>query len=98
MIELYRELVSDFGVASIEDPLHEEDWEGWAELTRALPGTQFVGDDLFVTNVDRVRKGVELGAANALLWKVNQIGTLTEAFAAADAAFAGGYGVCVSER
>ncbi len=98
MIELYRELVRDFGIASIEDPLHEEDWEGWAELTRALPDTQFVGDDLFVTDPERVRKGVELGAANALLWKVNQIGTLTEAFAAAQVAVEAGYGVCVSER
>jgi enolase len=98
MIELYGELVCDFGIASIEDPLHEEDWEGWAELTRALPDTQFVGDDLFVTDPGRVRKGVELGAANALLWKVNQIGTLSEAFEAAEAAFRAGYGLCVSER
>ena len=98
MIDLYKELVRDHGVASIEDPLHEEDWEGWAELTRALPETQFVGDDLFVTDPERVRKGVALGAANALLWKVNQIGTLSEAFEAAEAAFRAGYGVCVSER
>ena len=98
MIELYAELVRDFGIASIEDPLHEEDWEGWAELTRTLPETQFVGDDLFVTNPERVRKGVGLGAANALLWKVNQIGTLSEALEAAEAAFRAGYGLCVSER
>jgi len=98
MIDLYKELVRDHGVASIEDPLHEEDWEGWAELTRALPETQLVGDDLFVTDPERVRKGVALGAANALLWKVNQIGTLSEAFEAAEAAFRAGYGVCVSER
>jgi enolase len=98
MIDLYKELVHDFGVVSIEDPLDEEDWEGFAALTAALDGVQIVGDDLFVTNPTRVRKGVSLGAANALLWKVNQIGTLTEAFAAADAAFRGGFGVCVSER
>jgi enolase len=98
MIELYKELVRDFGVASIEDPLHEEDWEGFAALTRELEGVQIVGDDLFVTNPERVRKGIAMGAANALLWKVNQIGTLTEAFEAADVAFRGGYGVCVSER
>ncbi len=98
MIDLYAELVRDFDVASIEDPLHEEDWEGCAALTKALPETQFVGDDLFVTNPDRVRKGVSLGAANALLWKVNQIGTLTEALAAAAIAVQAGWGICVSER
>jgi len=98
MIDLYRELVRDYGVASIEDPLHEEDWEGWAELTAALPGTQLVGDDLFVTDPERVRRGVEEGAGNALLWKFNQIGTLSEAFAAARVAVGGGFGVCVSER
>jgi enolase len=98
MIDLYKELVHDFGVVSIEDPLDEEDWEGFTALTAALDGVQIVGDDLFVTNPTRVRKGVSLGAANALLWKVNQIGTLTEAFEAADAAFRGGFGVCVSER
>jgi enolase len=98
MIELYGELVRDYGVASIEDPLHEEDWDGWAALTKALPDTQFVGDDLFVTNAARVRKGIAMGAANALLWKVNQIGTLTEALEAADTAWEAGYGICVSER
>ena len=97
MIELYRELVRDFGVASIEDPLHEEDWEGWQAIVREID-IQFVGDDLFVTNPDLVRKGVELQAANALLWKVNQIGTLSEAFEAAEVAFRAGFGVCVSER
>ena len=98
MIDLYKELVRNFGVASIEDPLHEEDWEGFAALTGELGGVQIVGDDLFVTDPRRVRKGVATGAGNALLWKVNQIGTLTEAFEAADVAFRGGFGVCVSER
>jgi len=98
MIDLYRELVRDFGIASIEDPLHEEDWEGWAELIAALPDTQFVGDDLLVTDPARVRRGVEAGAGNALLWKFNQIGTLTEAFEAARIAVGSGWGVCVSER
>jgi enolase len=98
MIDLYRELVHDHGVASIEDALHEEDWEGWAELTAALPETQFVGDDLFVTDPARVRRGVEEGAANALLWKFNQIGTLSEALEAARLAVAAGWGICVSER
>ena len=97
MIELYRELVRDFGIESIEDPLHEEDWEGWQAIVREID-VQFVGDDLFVTNPDLVRKGVELAAANALLWKVNQIGTLSEAFEAAEVAFRAGFGICVSER
>jgi enolase len=100
MIDLYKELVHDFGVVSIEDPLAETDWDGWVEITRELggAGVQIVGDDLFVTNPELVRKGVGLGAANALLWKVNQIGTLSEAFEAAEVAFRAGYGVCVSER
>jgi enolase len=67
-------------------------------MTRELPGVQIVGDDLLVTDPERVRTAVARGAGNALLWKVNQIGTLTEAFAAADAAQHAGWGVCVSER
>jgi enolase len=100
LIDYYAELVRDFDVQSIEDPLDENDWDGWVEITRRLggQGVQLVGDDLFVTNPDLVRRGVELGAANALLWKVNQIGTLSEALAAAETAFRAGYGVCVSER
>jgi enolase len=100
LIDYYAELVRDFNVQSIEDPLDENDWDGWVEITRRLgaQGVQIVGDDLFVTNPDLVRRGVGLGAANALLWKVNQIGTLSEAMAAAETAFRGGYGVCVSER
>lgn len=97
MIDLYRELIRDFGVASIEDPLHEEDWEGYRALMQAVD-VQIVGDDLFVTDAARVRRGAGLEAANALLWKVNQVGTLTEAFAAAQAAYDAGMGVCVSER
>ncbi|HZL64592.1 MAG TPA: phosphopyruvate hydratase [Thermoleophilia bacterium] len=100
LIAFYGELVRDFGVVSIEDPLDENDWDGWVEITRQLgsQGVQLIGDDLFVTNPDLVRRGVELGAANAMLWKVNQIGTLTEALVAADIAFRNGYGVQVSER
>ena len=85
MIELYRELIADFDIVTIEDPLDEEDFEGFAELTRAA-GIQIVGDDLFVTNPERLRTGIEVGAANSLLWKVNQIGTLSEALDAADLA------------
>jgi enolase len=100
LIEFYGELVRDFDVQSIEDPLDEDDWDGWVAITAELGarGVQLIGDDLFVTDPQRVRRGIEAGAANALLWKVNQIGTLTEAFAAAETAFRGGYGVCVSER
>lgn len=96
-IDFYDDLCEAYPVATIEDPLWEEDFEGHAELVRTL-GIQIVGDDLFVTNIKRLRKGVELGAANALLWKVNQIGTLTEALDAADYAYRHGYGVQVSER
>lgn len=97
LMDFYEDLCKTYPVASIEDPLHEEDFEGFAELTRTL-GIQIVGDDLFVTNIKRLRKGVEIGAANALLWKVNQIGTLTEALDAASYAYRYGYGVQVSER
>jgi len=100
LIDLYADLVRDFDVQSIEDPLDENDWDGWVEITRRLgsQGVQIVGDDLFVTNPGLVRHGIELGAANALLWKVNQIGTLSEAISAAETAFRAGFGVCVSER
>jgi enolase len=97
LIELYQRLIGDYGIVTIEDPLHEDDFEGFAELTAAT-GIQIVGDDLFVTNPARVAEGVGQGAANALLWKVNQIGTLTEALDAADLALRSGYRVVVSER
>ena len=97
MIELYERLCRDYDVLSIEDPLEENDFDGFAELTRRL-GVQIVGDDLFVTRTDRLERGIGLGAANALLWKVNQVGTLSEAFDAANLAFRNGYAVVVSER
>ena len=97
LIDYYVRLVKDYGVESIEDPLHEEDFEGHAEIT-SRTGVQIVGDDLFVTNAVRVQQGIDLGAANSLLWKFNQIGTLTEAFDAAELAVANGYGLVVSER
>ena len=97
MIELYQELIRDFDVITIEDPLDEEDYEGFARLT-AETEIQIVGDDLFVTNSERLRRGVADGAANALLWKVNQIGTLSEALDAADLAHRSAYAVVVSER
>ena len=97
LIEVYRELVSKYHVASIEDPLEEEDYEGFVEVTKALP-IQIVGDDLFVTNPERLRKGIEMGACNSLLWKVNQIGSLTEARDAAELAMSHGYTVMASHR
>ncbi len=97
LIDYYRELVSSYPIVSIEDPLNEEDFEGFAELTQALP-IQVLGDDLFVTNPRRLQRGIEVGAANALLWKVNQVGTLTEALEAAELAKRNGYGVMASHR
>ncbi len=97
LIDVYMELVSKYPISSIEDPLEEEDYEGFAEITRALP-IQIVGDDLFVTNVKRLMKGIEMGACNSLLWKVNQIGSLTEAMDAARLAMDSGYTVMASHR
>ncbi len=97
LIELYKGLVKAYPVVSIEDPLEEEDFEGFAEITKAI-SRQIVGDDLFVTNPKKLAKGIEMGACNALLWKVNQIGTLTEALEAATLAKKNGYGVMASHR
>ena len=97
LMDFYKELVSSYPLQSMEDPLEEEDFDGFAELARTL-NIQIIGDDLFVTNINRLKKGVEKGAANALLLKVNQIGTFSEALDAAQFAFRNGYGVQVSER
>jgi len=97
LIDFYKDLVSAYPLKSIEDPLEEEDFEGFAELTKVL-NIQIIGDDLFVTNMERLRKGINMGAANAILLKVNQIGTLSEALDVAEVAFKSGYGVQVSER
>lgn len=96
-IDYYKELVETYPLVSIEDPLHEGDFEGFAIATKELP-IQILGDDIFVTNVERLRKGIEMEAANALLWKVNQVGTLTEALEAANLAFKSGYAVQASHR
>jgi len=98
LIDLYKDLVASYPLVSIEDPLQEDDFEGFAELTKELPDVQIVGDDLFTTNPERLRRGIEMGAANSLLWKVNQIGTLSEALDAAWLAFRNNYSVVVSER
>lgn len=99
MVSYYEELVRDFPICSIEDGLFEDDWEGWQKLTDVLGSKiQLVGDDLFVTNAERLKKGIELGAANAILIKVNQIGTLTEAFEAIHLAQKNGYRTVISHR
>ena len=97
MVDLYKELVDAYPLVSIEDPLQEEDFEGFAEVTRRVP-VQIVGDDLFVTTASRLKRGIELGACNALLWKVNQVGTLTESLEAARIAYEHGYKVMASHR
>ncbi|MCS7135519.1 MAG: phosphopyruvate hydratase [Nitrososphaerota archaeon] len=97
LMDFYEELVSTYPVKSIEDPLEQEDFEGFAELTKSL-GIQIIGDDLFVTNVKRLEKGIMTKAANAILLKVNQVGTLSEALDTAQLAFRNNYAVQVSER
>lgn len=92
LMKLYRQMVKDYPFIILEDPLDEDDYEGHAVLTREL-GIQVVGDDLFTTNSERLRKGVEAGAANTVLLKVNQIGTITEAFEMVQLAYRNGYGV-----
>ncbi|MCD6244289.1 MAG: phosphopyruvate hydratase [Thermoproteota archaeon] len=99
LIDFYLELISKYPIVSIEDPFYEGDWDSLVEFTKELGNkVQIVGDDFFVSNPDLLRKGIELGAANALLLKVNQIGTLTEALSSADLAFRNGYSVMVSHR
>ncbi|MDU1122469.1 MAG: phosphopyruvate hydratase [Dermabacter sp.] len=99
MIAYYGELVESYPLVSIEDPLDEEDWDGWVAITEKLgEKVQLVGDDLFVTNPVRLGRGIENGAANALLVKVNQIGTLTETFDAVDLATRNGFSSMMSHR
>ncbi len=99
MVELYAGWVERYPIVSIEDGLAEDDWEGWSALTEALhERVQLVGDDLFVTNVDRLGKGIEDGIGNAVLVKVNQIGTLTETLQCIELAKSSSYGVIISHR
>lgn len=99
MIRLYEQLIHDFPILSIEDGLDENDWKGYQELTRRLGGqVQLVGDDLFVTNVKRLKNGIKLGACNSILIKANQIGTLTETFDAIEMAKRAGYTSIISHR
>ncbi|HJA34819.1 MAG TPA: phosphopyruvate hydratase [Candidatus Mediterraneibacter merdigallinarum] len=99
MTDYYLDLISEFPICSIEDPLDEEDWDGWSALTGKIGDrVQLVGDDLFTTNAERLEKGIRLGAANAVLIKVNQIGTLTEAFETMKLAQEAGYNTVISHR
>ncbi|BDX30597.1 enolase [Mycobacterium antarcticum] len=99
MTEFYAGLIDAYPLVSIEDPLSEDDWDGWVSLTSAIGDrVQIVGDDLFVTNPERLEEGIEKGAANALLVKVNQIGTLTETLDAVSLAHNSGYRTMMSHR
>ncbi len=99
LIDVYERLAGRFPLVSVEDGLREDDWEGWVSLTRRLGDRlQLVGDDLFVTNPARLADGIRRGAANAILIKVNQIGTLTETLEAVELAKSSGYGVIISHR
>jgi len=99
MIDFYKDLVDNYPIVSIEDPLGEDDWEGWARITRELgQRVQLVGDDLFVTNPERLQRGIDLGVGNSILVKVNQIGTLTETLEAVDKAHRAGYTAVMSHR
>jgi enolase len=99
MLDYYEGLIRDYPLVSIEDPLSEDEWDGWVELTGKIGSkVQIVGDDLFVTNPERLAKGIELKAANALLVKVNQIGSLTETLDAVSLAQRNGFFAMVSHR
>ncbi|HXY70828.1 MAG TPA: phosphopyruvate hydratase [Gemmatimonadales bacterium] len=99
MIDLYRSWVDKYPIVSIEDGLAQDDWEGWVKLTEALGDRiQIVGDDIFVTNMDRLARGIEEGVGNAILIKLNQIGTLTETLDCIDLARRNGYATVISHR
>jgi enolase len=99
LIDYYAELLNDYPIVSLEDGLAEDDWNGWRELTERLgKQVQLVGDDLFVTNVERLERGIREGVANSILIKVNQIGTLTETLAAIRTATRSGYTTIISHR
>jgi enolase len=98
-VDYWAELAARYPIVSLEDGMAEEDWEGWGLLTERLKSSvQLVGDDLFVTNTDRLERGIRLGVANSILIKVNQIGTLTETLAAIAMAHEAGYTAVMSHR
>lgn len=99
MIDLYAEWIADYPIISLEDGLAEDDWQGWAELTQRLGSkVQLVGDDIFVTNIERLRRGIREGVGNSILVKLNQIGTLTETLAAIEMAKRARYTAVISHR
>ncbi len=99
MIDFYEELIERFPIISIEDGLSEDDWDGWVKMTERLGGKiQLVGDDIFVTNITRLSKGIEIGAANSILIKLNQIGTLTETLDTIELAKGAGFTTVISHR
>jgi len=99
LVDLWADWAKRYPIVSIEDGMAEDDWTGWARLTRTIGDkVQLVGDDLFVTNTDRLAKGIEEGIANSILVKVNQIGTLTETLEAVDMAHRAGYTAVMSHR
>jgi len=99
LVAYYEKLIEEFPIISIEDPMDEEDWDGWKLMTERLgKKVQLVGDDLFVTNTKRLQKGIDMQVANAILIKVNQIGTLTEGFEAIELAKKSGYRSIISHR
>jgi enolase len=99
MVEFYRKLVEQFPIVSIEDGMAENDWDGWVALTQALgKRVQLVGDDLFVTNTERIKEGIAKNAANSVLVKVNQIGTLTETIESVEMAHRVGWTTIISHR
>ncbi len=99
MTEYYRDLAARYPIVSLEDGLGEDDWDGWVHLTKELGGRmQLVGDDIFVTNIQYLKRGIEVGAANAILIKLNQIGTVTETLDAISLARRHGYRAVISHR
>ena len=99
MVSYYKDLVKAYPIKSIEDGMAEDDWDGWAALTAAIgDDVQLVGDDLFVTNSVRLKKGVDMGVANSILVKVNQIGTLSETLETVEMAHKAGYTAVMSHR
>jgi enolase len=99
MVKVYEDLTSRYPIISVEDGMAEDDWDGWIALTKSIGDkVQLVGDDLFVTNAERLNQGIARGAANAILIKVNQIGTLTETFDAVETAHRNAYRAVMSHR
>jgi len=98
MVDYYADLCKRYPIVSIEDGMSEDDWDGWTALTKKLPNVQIVGDDLFVTNVERLQRGIDEDAGNAILVKVNQIGTLTETLDAVSTAQRNSFNVVISHR